>query len=374
MGKHKAEKKPSAWSRRKPWQKGIILSVISVVLVLVIVLCIEAADIIGKISGIFSELGRDDDFGNLDNSQLGIDVELEDHVYNIALFGIDPRSTDASRGNSDSIMILSVNNETKQVKIVSIMRDSLVPIERESGTKYGKINAAYSYGGAELAVKTLNKVYNLNIQDYATVNFYGMADIIDAVGGIEVNVLQGEIDDTEYGINEMITRQCEALGLDPEEYIVTKAGRQHLNGIQAVAYARIRKTRTESGEANDFGRVERQQYVMQQLLQKTLELGSWQEYLDLADALAPNVTTSLTNSEMLSLLKVLSARPKLEQTRVPSDEYIINRDFREPGSSTVYYNYEYAADVIHAFLYDNTAPVDYMAENGIDKTEWYNKD
>ena len=200
MKKNKAEKKPSFWSRRKPWQKGIILSVISVVLVVVIVLGIEAADIIGKISGIFSELGRDDDFGNLNNSQLGVNEELEDHIYNIALFGIDPRSTESERGNSDSIMILSVNNETKQVKIVSVMRDSLVPIERKSGTKYGKINSAYSYGGPERAVKTLNQVYNLNIQDYATVNVYGMADIIDAVGGIEVNVLQAEIDDVDFGI------------------------------------------------------------------------------------------------------------------------------------------------------------------------------
>jgi LCP family protein required for cell wall assembly len=119
---------------------------------------------------------------------------IDKKIINIALFGIDTRTENSFEGLSDSIMVLSLNTETKTVKIISFMRDTLVPIEQPNGKKLcNKINSAYAKGGPELAIKTLNQNFGLDISEYATVNFYGMAEIIDAVGGIEIDVQKQEI-------------------------------------------------------------------------------------------------------------------------------------------------------------------------------------
>lgn len=362
---YKKKKKKGWWARRSRTQKVIFISAIA------IMLC--ALTVVGAVGGyayhLLNSLERDEEFEQLDNSDFGIVEELEEDVYNIALFGVDTREKGDFSGNSDSIMILSVQKVQNQIKIISVMRDSLVPIESESGTVYKKVNAAYQIGGPVLAIKTLNQLFGLDIKDYATVNFYGMGDIIDAVGGITATITESELEN-ELGINAMIHEQCGYLDLDPQDYFIWQAGEQQLNGVQAVAYARIRYAESADGNFNDFGRVERQHYVMQQLLNKALEL-EVTAYPRLVKSLLPYVKTSLTNSELLSLAMVLKGSPQLLQTRVPSDEYIINEDFRGTGASTVYYNYEYAGNIIRAFLYDGITPEDYMLINGINKTEWY---
>ena len=136
----------------------------------------------------------DADLGIKDNNN------LSDKVINIALFGIDARNLHASRANSDSIMILSIDSAHKKIKMTSVMRDSLVPIE---GRGARKINAAYAYGGPELAIKTINQSFNLNIRDYATVNFSGMADIIEAMGGIEVDLTEADRQDANVHLRWM---------------------------------------------------------------------------------------------------------------------------------------------------------------------------
>ncbi len=355
-------------SRFSQLQKAIIITAITVMLCCVLIIAMVgtyAFHLLGNIE-------RDDAFTELDNSDLGIIKELEDDVTNIALFGVDAREKDDFSGNSDSIMILSVNKKTNQIKIISIMRDSLVPIASDNGTCYEKINYAYQLGGSTLAVRTLNRIFGLDIKAYATVNFYGMGDIIDAVGGITATITRSEISNY-LGINAMISEQCGYLDLDPEDYYITEPGEQVLNGVQAVAYARIRYAENSEGSFNDFGRVERQHFVMQQLLSKALELDVT-GYPKLVKSLLPYVKTSLSNGELLSLAMTLSGSPRLIQTRVPSDEYIIDDDFRATGASTVYYNYGYAAKIVHAFLYDGIAPEDYMLINGVDKTPWYGKD
>ena len=125
---------------------------------------------------------------------LGFESIINDKVVNIALFGIDTRDPKSFKGLSDSIMIMSLNTETKKVKLVSVMRDTLVPITYNGKTTYNKINSAYSKGGPELAIKTLNTVFGLDISEYATVHFYGMSDIIEAVGGVDVQLMEGELD------------------------------------------------------------------------------------------------------------------------------------------------------------------------------------
>lgn len=372
-GKHFAKKKRGNrftmwWSRRKRWQKTVMISVTSLVLVLAIA--------VGVLLKIF-DYNYNDITGNPED--LGFESVINSKVINVALFGIDSRQVDSFKGLSDSIMILSLNTETKKVKIISVMRDTLVPITYDGKTTYGKINSAYSKDGPELAIKTLNTIFGLDISEYATVNFYGMADIIDAVGGIDVELAEGELDVYGYeygkrvnwGINGMIAEQCSYMGLDPSKYYVRKAGKQHLNGVQAVAYARIRHAANIEGTNDDFGRTDRQRYVMEQLFNKAVTL-SKSQYVGLAKALIPCSETSLSYSQIMGLaVNVLLSSPKFEQSRVPLDEYRMASKSISGVGSCLYYDLDYAGKIIKAFIYDDITPEEYMETNGIEKNDWY---
>lgn len=368
--KYKKRKKPSKfikwWKSLEKWKK-ITYSIIAGVLALLIVVGSVAAIYVNVV---LARLGSDDDFSKLNSSDLGIENVIDENIFNIALFGIDSRKKGSFEGLSDSIMILSINKTDNTVKLVSIMRDSLVPIENKGKISNNKINSAYSLGGPTLAVKTLNSVFGLDISAYATVNFYGMADIIDAVGGIEIDVTQSEINDNNYGLNVYIAEQYRAVGKDPSPYYIATAGTQKVNGMQAVAYARLRRPKNAYGNVNDFGRTERQRVVLKKIMDKALAMDIT-TYPSLVKKLTPYVKTSLSNSQMLSLAAQLAKKPTLIQSRVPHDEYIINADYRGTGASTVYYNYKYAGKVLRAFIYDNITPEDYMTANGVDKTGWH---
>lgn len=297
---------------------------------------------------------------------LGFEEVKSDTVINIALFGIDTRNKDSFKGLSDSIMILSVNTTDKKVKLISVLRDSLVPIEANGKTTYSKINSAYSKGGPELAIKTLNTIFDLDISEYATVNFYGMAEIIDAMGGIEATVTNAEV----ARINQSIKEQCAKLGIEEEQYLIASAGVQHLNGIQGVAYSRIRYVPNADGTSNDYGRTDRQRYVLGQLFNKATKLGLAQ-YVDLVKALSPYCETSLSYTEILTLAaEVLLRSPTFEESRVPFTEYTMPRPNTNAGS-VVYYDLNFAAKLIHSFIYNDINPKDYIAANGLEKNNWY---
>lgn len=355
------------WKKRKTWQKALFISAVAFTLALVI----AASSAAVYFFSILNDIERDDDFTDLDNSDLGFTDVIDKNVFNIALFGVDSREVGDFTGKSDSLMVLSINKTDNTIRLVSIMRDSLVPYEYKGKTSYTKITEIYALGGPELAVKTLNKVYGLDISEYATVNFYGMGDIVDAVGGIEAELTFDEVDPKNAkNINDLIGEQCEHLGLNPNSYFINTPGKKHLNGVQAVAYARIRYGKNIWGSNNDFGRTERQRYVMQELFKKALSMDIT-SYPSLAKKLTPHVKTSFSNSEILSLASYLANKPTMQLSRVPSDEYIINADFRGTGASTVYYNYQYAGKVLRAFFYEGITPEDYIEQNGVDLTSWY---
>lgn len=296
------------------------------------------------------------------DEELGItNTTLTKKVINIALFGVDSRNATSFKGNTDSIMIISIDQIHNKIKVTSIMRDTLVHMP-EFG--YAKINSAYGRGGPELALKTLNTMFNLNIRHYATVNFSGMVDIVDAVGGIEVDVTESE----RYDANQHIRSMSYEMG--SEQTYIQKAGLQTLNGVQAVCWARIRHVSTADGVSDDFGRTDRQRYVMEQLFQKALSM-SKSQYPALIQALLPYVQTSLSYGDILDMAGIMMGSPQFVQTRVPQKEFVINGDYRaKTGSSTVYYNLEYAGKVLHAFIYDDMLPATYMEQNGVDKTPW----
>ncbi len=345
-------------------KKALVISLVSVILVFAIA--------IGIILGVIGDLTSDYNHQEIDDPEIEQIQPIDDQIMNIALFGIDSREQDFT-GLSDSIMVLSINKKTGDIKLISIMRDSFVNLPERNGKTYkpNKINSAYSRGGASYAIKTLNQNFGLDIKEYATVNFYGMAEIIDAVGGIEIDVLKREINSAR-GLNDCLREQAKELGMKNPP-LVTKPGLQVLNGMQAVAWARIRSVSTEQGTANDYGRTDRQRVVMEKLLNKALSMDV-SKYPTLIKAILPHMQTSLGFGEVLSLATdVLGKNVTFEQTRVPQQEYVINdNSYISYAGSVVYYDLEFATKIIHAVIYDGVTQEEYIEQNGIEKNKWYN--
>lgn len=357
-----------AFGKMSKGKRAIVISLISVITVLVLLLgsvfgygCFLYCDIKGSYN-YNNEVDGDQELQNI--------KPINEEITNIALFGIDSRKVGSFKGLSDSIMILSLNNKTGKIKLISVMRDSLVEIP---GKGHHKINSAYSMGGPALAIKTLNQNFGLDIKEYATVNFYGMAEIVDAVGGIEIDVKEAEIN-ARKGLNSNIREQCKHMKVSADKYLVKNSGKQILNGVQAVAWARIRSVSTDvSGQANDYGRTDRQRYVMEQLLNsvKGLDLT---KYPALAKKIVKHMETSLHfDNELIPLvMNMFSKNITFEQTRIPQNKFVISDRYNISYLGwTVYYNLEYATDVIHAFIYDDITPEDYMEQNGINKDGWH---
>ena len=211
--------------------------------------------------------------------------EQKDKVTNIALFGIDTGREKYEAAHSDAIMVLSIDKVHKKIKLTSFMRDMYVEIE---GHGKNKLNAAYAFGGPELAVKTLNQNFDLDITDYAIVDFVGLSSIIDTMGGVEVEVKKNEIQEINKYMKEVAEMKKE------EATPIKEAGVQLLNGNQATAYARIRNV----GEG-DFDRAERQKNVLSALFVR-LKDQDITKYPGIAATLLPYVKTSLSAGEIVT--------------------------------------------------------------------------
>lgn len=207
---------------------------------------------------------------------------------NLALFGVDARDGELGRGTrSDTIMIASINQDTQEIKLISVFRDTFLNLSNDS---YNKCNTAYAQGGPEQAINMLNMNLDLDITDYVTIGFSGLIDAVDALGGVEIEITDSEISH----LNNYQLCMAEELGTD---YIpVEHSGRQLLNGMQATAYCRIRYTR-----GDDFRRAERQREVLAAMMDKagSVSVGS---LTDMVNAVLPQVETSLKVSEVLSVL------------------------------------------------------------------------
>ena len=249
----------------------------------------------------------------IDTHNVGISDEVEeklskydDSITNIALFGID--AGEDGIGRSDSIMIATIDSHNKKLKLTSIMRDSYVNIE---GHGLDKINHAYAFGKSELAIKTLNENFDLNIEDFVAVNFSSLPKIIDKIGGIDLDIDSEEL---EY-INGYI-RNINTIN-NTNSPAIASAGIQHVDGTQAMAYCRIRYT-----SGGDYKRTERHREVLSKIFAKISSL-SPTSYPSLLSDLLPMVSTSLDASEILSLgnevLKI--GNTTLEQERFPLDGY-----------------------------------------------------
>ncbi|EEH96862.2 MULTISPECIES: LCP family protein [Clostridium] len=247
----------------------------------------------------------------LNKDNLGIvedefkEYENVNKIKNIALFGID--ATDGETGRSDSIMIATLDPVHNKLKITSVMRDSYVYID---GHGQDKINHAYAFGGPELAIKTLNENFGLNIEDFVSVNFSSLPTIINILGGIDIEITQEEL--------EYINSYIDDINAKDGTYSphISYAGVQHLDGTQALAYSRIRYT-----SGGDYERTQRHRTVLNALFNK-LTSTSVTSYNSLLNEVLPYVQTNLNAGDILSLgTKVLGIGNNLEQDRFPRDGY-----------------------------------------------------
>lgn len=262
--------------------------------------------------------------------------EYSGNIINIALFGID--TGDGVVGRSDSIMIATIDITHKRLKLTSIMRDSYVEID---GHGNDKINHAYAFGGPQLAIKTLNENFDLNIEDFAAVNFKTLPKIIDKVGGIELDIDSEEL---KY-INNYIRGINKENGTSASE--ITTTGLQHVNGTQALAYCRIRYT-----SGGDYRRTERQREVLTEIFKK-VEAMPATSYPSLLSDILPMVNTSLGYNEILNLgmdvLKLGDANLKLE--RFPLDRYSQGKTIN--GVYYLTFNKEATVEQIHDYIFDD---------------------
>lgn len=234
-------------------------------------------------------------------------ITSDGSVYNVILVGLDTTSEDFI-GNSDSMILVSINYRLKQISMVSLMRDTYVDIP---GIGYRKLNASYPNGAGPLLCETITENYKVQVDRYVTVDFGNMIDIIDAIGNIEITFTEKEAENA----NKSIRQQCRILGLDKDDYLIPGEGTYQCNGMQAVAYARIRKV----GNA-DYQRTERQREVLTKLLDKVKTM-SLEDIDRLANRLLPMLTHNIPESEFWGLL---ARAPELlsytiVQDRIPYD-------------------------------------------------------
>ena len=317
--------------------KWFLISSASVFAFVVIGVLIYAGIIVGGIN-FDKEFPKDD-------SNLGIttppvqEVPKEANaITNIALFGTDQRYDEDSR--SDAIMVLTLDGKHKKIKLTSIMRDSYVHID---GYGMDKINHAYFYGGPTLAVRTINENFGLDIRNYATVNFNQLMEIVDAIGGVDIEIKDYEL----RNINSQIEYQSRLYG-KPATYI-DSPGKHHLNGIQALGYSRVRYVGN-----GDFERTQRQRDLLDALFHEALSLNKM-EYPEVARKIFPYVQTSMSIEDGLKLSGIfLNNSISVEQARLPADSgpamgegQLIN------GISYLVYDLDAAKTAIRAFIYDD---------------------
>lgn len=229
----------------------------------------------------------------------------------IALVGIDSQDDKLkSDWNSDTMIIASINNDTKKVKLVSVYRDTYLCLgeDEDENNSYGLANSAYCTGGAKKMINMLNKNLDMNISDFVTVNFQAVAETVELLGGIDVEMKKEEV----IHLNNYCVETSEVTGMDytPLEEI---EGVQHLNGVQAVAYARIRKT-----SGNDFRRAARQREVIYKIVEKAKN-SSIATLNTVLDKIFPMIYTSLTEKEILSMGMNMLSYDIEDQTGFPFD-------------------------------------------------------
>lgn len=282
----------------------IFLRVLIVIIVIILGIAIAGYSFVhNKLSKMKTEY--------IDKTAIGISEEAKDSLKgyrNIALLGIDSRADDYGTGNrSDCIIIASINEKTKEVKLLSVYRDTYVYVTENGNKKLDKITHAYSYGGAQNTLKSLNEALDLNITEYVTVNFDAVIAAVNALNGVEIDITSEEL---KY-INDYIDATSQSSGIKSSH--LSKAGRQTVDGVQAVAYSRIRYT-----AGGDYKRTERMRTVVMAMMSKakTLNIGQLNK---LADTILPRISKNIENNDIIALIPSVMSFDVTESLGWPYD-------------------------------------------------------
>lgn len=263
----------------KTWQRAVLIAVTAIVVIAIVGGIIAYA----YLNSLYEEM-HEPTPEDYDLSLVAVDGYI-----NILLLGVDSRDMeDFDNTRSDAIMMVSINEETSDVKVLSVYRDTYLKLG--DTPTFDKITHACAYGGPELTMKTMNQAMDLNISNYVVVNFKAVADLVDAVDGIEVNVEEYEINQ----LNKYTIETAENIGREDYQ-LVEEPGMQTLEGVQAVSYGRIRK-----GVGDDFKRTERMRTVVSLVTEKLKEK-SFGELKEIIEMLTPQVRTNLSRNDILAL-------------------------------------------------------------------------
>ena len=310
--------------KKKKRKKKKILFAVELIVLLFLAMGLFAAVKLGKMDRV-----------SLKNILINDGVGAQSGYRNIVIYGVDSREGQLTKdSHSDTIVICSINKNTKEVKMVSVYRDTY--LDNTNG-EFRKATECYFFGGPERSINMLNKNLDLDITDYVTVNFNAVVEAVDLIGGIDLDVTEEEIQ----WINGYQEENYAVTGAEP--VLVTSAGYQHLNGTQTLAYCRIRYT-----DGYDFKRTERQRTVLTKIFEKAKSQGL-PTLMSLADTMMPSISTSLSNTELIELLTSMGSYTLGENTGFPFDQYPINDSYA--GDCVVPVNLANNVTKLHAFLF-----------------------
>lgn len=266
----------------------------------------------------------------------------DDNIYNVLLVGVD-RQDRTWNGNSDSMMLVSINKSADRVTVVSLMRDTYVDIP-EIG--YQKLNAAYAYGAGPLLCQTVSDTYKVKVDRYAAVDFWDLVDIIDIIGGVSLEISAAEANVVNGYILDMCERQ---LDIDPSGHMLPEEGGYiYCDGVQAVAYARNRFVGN-----SDYQRTERQRYLIQQLVAEVRQM-SVAQMTEKMQAILAHVTMNIPETEIWSMLPELPdmLNYTFETDRIPYDDLydVISVN----GQGMLVPDWEPTIERLHDFIYQGS--------------------
>lgn len=317
-----------------------------IVMIIMLIIMLIIAVIITRLSSITNKLEIDDKFHSYNDSEIGInsgiDYKFKENMElytNIAVFGLDNRSANNyDTGNTDTIMIVSVNNKTKNIKIVSVYRDTYLKVN--TNNKYFKVNSAYSIGGVENAVRTLNENLDLNISDYVCVDWRAVINAVDKLGGVEVNITSEE----QRLINKYLEETAKAAGQSAK--YVQNSGNVLLNGAQATSYARIRKT-----AGNDYKRTSRQRIVIQAMFEKAKKTDII-TLSNMCDTIFEDIKTSLSLNDIIELASDINKYNLKSTSGFPFD--LTTKLIDNVGDSVIPITLESNVIELHKYLFDES--------------------
>lgn len=345
-------RRPASGSRKKKKNnkllRNIIIGVEAVVLIAVIIILVFVFRTTGEETGIQKvDLGEEEIVINVPEDDPVVQ-EVRKGYTTLAFFGVDARNGTLQKGTrTDTIIICAINNDTGEARLCSVYRDTYLNIGTMEKPSYQKCNAAYAYGGPEQALNMLNQNLDLYITKFITVGFDGVMRVVDAVGGVDIDIQQNEIKFLNDYQASMYSTETNTVITD--DYVpVTNTGLQTLSGYQALAYCRIRYT-----AGSDFKRTERQRDVVQQIVNKAKKMDPSTVVKICSDEKILNcIATNMDlNADIIPMASEVNKYAIVDSKGFPFDDKITTGMLGAKGDCVIPLDLKSNVEDLHAFLY-----------------------